>query len=232
MVKRPSLTERTTALLRSAARPLRVSDFKAEGIDRLALFRMAKAGVIERAGTGIYRLPEFTSAYADWAALALRSPDALICTVSAAVFHRTTQEIPSSVHVAIPNDRGVGLSAVAFPVGVATHFWRTTRFPDAFTLGVETHEIDGVPVRITDPERTLVDMFRFSSANPSARADSTHVDTETFLDCLKKTVHRPNFAVDRIDSYIAAAGLEKQMGPILQTALYTLSDVPFPEAAP
>jgi len=228
MAAAPTVAERALEILRNEARPLRASEFARHGIGRVALFRLARNGVIERAGAGVYRLPDFTSVHADWAALSLRHPESLICTVSAASFHRTTQELPMAIHVAFPHGRGTAKATASFPVAVNPHYWRARRFPQAFTLGVEVHLIDNVPVRITDPERTLVDMFRFSSANPAMQDDLAHVDTETFLDCLRRTVSRPGFDAGRLDRYVEAAGVGREITPYLQTAYFAMSDFPSP----
>src|SRR5690606_33767197 len=130
MTEKKTIQQRALALLNKAARPVKSYEFAREGIGRVALSRLVKDGVIERVGAGVYRLPEFTSMYADWAALTLRNPEALICTLSAASFHGTTQELPLSIHVAFPHGGGTGKATASFPVSVSPHYWRTKRFPE------------------------------------------------------------------------------------------------------
>jgi len=218
--------QRVQAILRDAGRPLKVSDFAKYGINRLALHRLEKSGVIERAGAGIYRMPETAGPYADWAALALRYPQSVICTLSAASFHGTTQVMPASIHVAFPGETRGSHACSSFPVGVEIHRWKVRRNPELFNLGVETYTIENVPVRITDPERTLADIFRFSSANPSMNPEAVHADHETFLDTLRRTVSRPDFDVSKLDRYIDMLGVGRAFDPYLRTVFFTMAEVP------
>jgi predicted transcriptional regulator of viral defense system len=51
-----------------------------------------------------------------------------------------------------------------------------SRVPESFTLGVETHLLDGVSVKVTDPDRTIVDCFKHRN----------HVTLEACLEALRE----------------------------------------------
>lgn len=86
--------------------------------------------------------------------VATRVPGGVICLISALAFHELTTQIPHEVHVALP--RGAEKPRLDYlPI-------KTYRFTnEAFTEGVETHELDGVSVRIYSLEKTLADCFKF-----------------------------------------------------------------------
>lgn len=116
---------------------------------------LIRSGEIEQVLPGVYslsdRLPE------QWETLAqvsLKYPRSVICLLSAARFHELTTANTPSVWMAIPHGtrrpQGINLS-------LQVKCWRN---PKLFELGVVEETIAGVPVRITDPARTIVDLFR------------------------------------------------------------------------
>lgn len=215
------------SLLQNAQTPLRTSQFVANGINRMTLHRLVEKGEIERVGAGLFRLPDFTSQYADWAALSLRYPDAVICTQSAASFHGTTQDLVGQIHVMRPHSSsGSNSAAASFPVTPRVIRLRDQGNHDPFSYGIEEHVVDNIPVKITDLERTLVDMFRFSTYNPSLKDDQAHVSDESFLVCLERTLSRRDFSIDRLSEYQKKAGLRKAMSPFVQTSLHIVSSLP------
>lgn len=214
------------SLLSSSDRPMRTSDFVSQKINRTTLSRMAAVGTIERVGNGLYRLPETASQYADWAAICLRYPDAVICTQSAAVFHGTTQDLVGTVHVARPFDSGKGVLAASLPVATKVIRMRTEGKADPFSYGIDIHVIENIPVKITDLERTLVDMFKFSSFNKSCNQNHLHVGDESLLVCMDRTLGHPNFSIDRMVSYAKNAGVYKNMKPIISSLLHVVSSRP------
>lgn len=222
-----AVTHPAVALLQKSPTPLRTSDFVAAGINRMTLHRLVEKGEIERVGAGLFRLPEFTSEYADWAAVALRYPDAVICTQSAATFHRTTQDLVGEIHVMRPHkDSQRSTLASSFPVGTRVVRVRNERGVDPFSYGIEENIIDNIPVKITDLERTLVDMFRFSAFNPSLRSGQGHVSEESLLVCMERTLSRRGFSIDKLTDYAEKAGIRRAMSPLLKTSLHIVSSLP------
>ena len=83
-----------------------------------------------------------------------RVPKGIICLISALQFHEITLQLPHSVWIAVGSkDRK---PAIEYPP------IRVVRFGEkALMMGVKTHKIDSVPVRIFGPAKTIVDCFRF-----------------------------------------------------------------------
>jgi predicted transcriptional regulator of viral defense system len=83
-----------------------------------------------------------------------RVPQAVVCLLTALHVHGIGTQAPREVWIALDRKarkpRLEGLPA------------RIVRFSGPMlTYGVETREIQGVPVRITSPARTVVDCFRY-----------------------------------------------------------------------
>jgi predicted transcriptional regulator of viral defense system len=134
---------------------LRPLDLDARGLPRVSLTRLVRQGRLARVGRGLYALPDRpVSAHAALAEVACRHPLAVICLLSALRFHELTTQAPFDVWLAIPNK--------ARPPRLEYPPLRIVRFSQAaLTEGVEEHAIDGVPVRITNLPRTVVDCFKY-----------------------------------------------------------------------
>lgn len=145
-------------------RIVRAKDLRAAGIPSSTLFRMAAVGELETIGRGLYRSPE---AGGDLTALSIagfaaRYPGSLCCLMSAARFHRLTDDMHSDWTVAMPTR-----SAYHLPEGLRLFRWLS---PEAYEVGVETVTIEGTPVRMTDPARTVADMVRGRNGQSSEHA--------------------------------------------------------------
>jgi len=134
---------------------LRTSQALELGIHPRTLYALRDAGLVERLARGLYRLtglPPLTEP--DLVTVALKIPDGVICLISALAFHRLTTQIPHVVDVAVEQEsRRPRLTYP--PVRV---FWFSGT---AWREGVATHIIDGIPVRITTPAKSVADSFKY-----------------------------------------------------------------------
>lgn len=127
------------------------------GINPASLARAVEDGVAVAYARGIYmasdaELPEGVS----FAATALLNPGGVVCLSSAALYHRLSDENPGAVWYAVDPDKTKQIRSVARdPVKLV--FWTE----EARSIGVDDIEIAGVPIRITNPPRTVVDMLRY-----------------------------------------------------------------------
>lgn len=121
-----------------------------------ALYRLRDLGLIEPFGRGLYRrtdVEEFLDE--DLAEIAIRSPQATLCLVSALAHHGLTDEIPASIDVALP--RGLHRPHVRPPVT-----WHAFN-PDTFELGRNSLRLDHrIAMGIYDPMRCIIDAFRLA----------------------------------------------------------------------
>jgi predicted transcriptional regulator of viral defense system len=147
-------TDQILSLVRTQG-VLRPRDLVARNIATVALTRMVKNGSLVRVARGLYALPDRqASEYASLGEVAVKYPQGIICLLSALRFHELGTQSPYEVWLAIPNK--------ARPPVLEYPPIRIVRFSGAaLTEGVETHLIDGVPVRITSVARTVADCFKF-----------------------------------------------------------------------
>ncbi len=127
---------------------LRPSDAVARGHSRLYLAQLAQRGLVHKVSRGLYALPQRkASEFASFAEVASKHPQALVCLLSALAFHGLTTQAPFEVWIAVDNKARA--PQMPYPP------LRIARFSgSALTEGVELHNIEGVPVKITSvPKR-------------------------------------------------------------------------------
>ena len=152
----PAKGQRQRALALLATRGmLRLKDFAQEGIGPETLTRLLKDRAVVRRARGLYQLAtaEVESSHT-LAEAALLVPKGVVCLISALQFHGLTLQMPSTVWMAV--ERTGWRPKIDYP---PIRFVRWSA--RALEEGVGTHPIEGVPVRITNPARTVVDCFRY-----------------------------------------------------------------------
>jgi predicted transcriptional regulator of viral defense system len=182
---------------------LRMSEALANGITRYMLYALRDRGIIEQMTRGVYRLAELPPiGNPDLVTVSLRFPNAVICLVSALAFHGITTQIPHEVSVAVP--RGARMPSLDFPP------IRAHNFSDAaFGSGIEEHRIDGVPVRIYSPEKTLADCFKFRNK----------IGMDVTLEALKLYRTRKKFNLSEVLKHARICRVDKVMTPYLESML-------------
>lgn len=134
---------------------LRARDLRTHGISRAYLGQLVEEGQLKRVDRGIYVLPEATrSTHFSLAEAAKRVPGGVICLRSAFAFHQPTFMAPDKVWMALDRD--------AHRPQVTTPPLHLVRFSGlARSYGVETHQVDGVIIRVYSPAKTVADCFKF-----------------------------------------------------------------------
>jgi predicted transcriptional regulator of viral defense system len=182
---------------------LRTSEALRLGIHPRTLYAMRDQGLLERLSRGLYRLADLPPlGNPDLVTVALKVPGGVICLISALAYHELTTQIPHEVYLALP--RGAEPPRLEHPP--VRVFWFTGK---AFTEGVETHEVDGVPVRIYGAEKTLADCFKYRNK----------IGLDTAVEALRRYVRGRRAPIDTLMSYARICRVEKVMRPYLEALL-------------
>jgi predicted transcriptional regulator of viral defense system len=154
MTKKRTAAERVLDLARKLG-VLHARDLRPLGIPREHLVRLCAKGKLLKTGRGIYILPDAeVTANHSLAEVAKLVPHGVICLLSALRFHEIGTQAPHEVWLAI--DRRRAKPRVKRPR------MRIVRFSGgALSDGVEEHRVEGVPVRIYSPAKTVADCFKF-----------------------------------------------------------------------
>jgi predicted transcriptional regulator of viral defense system len=134
---------------------LQPKDFERLRIHPQEISRLVAKGQLIRVGRGRYVLPQAEhSENLGLALVAAAIPQSVICLLSALRFHGIGTQAPHDVWIAVK--QGATRPRLDYPpVRV------TLVSGSAFTYGVERRQVDGVPVRIYSPAKTVADCFKF-----------------------------------------------------------------------
>jgi len=164
---------------------------------------MRDDGTLETVSRGVYRLGDSEPlGNPDLVTVATRVQSGIICLISALAFHEITTQIPHEVHVAL--QRGSETPRLDYPP--IALYWVSGK---AYSAGIETHELDGVGVRIYSLEKTLADCFKFRNK----------IGLDTAVEAVRFYRERRRVNVDALMRYAAICRVEKVMRPYLEAIL-------------
>jgi predicted transcriptional regulator of viral defense system len=181
---------------------LRPRDLQEIGISASYLQRLCEKGDLMRHARGVYMLTDAEiTEHHTLAQTAKRVPRAVICLLSALRFHELGTENPARVWIALergvrkPNPGDQALEVVRFSTL-------------GMTEGLGEHSLEGVPVRLTTPARTIVDCFRYRNK----------IGLEPALEALRDGLRRkvPTGEIQRLARMFR---MERIMRPYLEALL-------------
>ena len=181
----------------------RPRDLEALGLPGRYLGLLAREGLLERVGRGLYApVGGAVSEHRSLAQVAKRTPRGVICLLSALRVHGLTTQGPFEVWLAIgPKDRaprpaGVGLRIVRFS-------------GPARDAGIQTQRIDGVPVRVYEPAKTVADCFKFRNK----------VGLDVAIEALRDCVAQRLSTADELAAYARICRVARVMQPYMEVIL-------------
>ncbi|MEN9786184.1 MAG: hypothetical protein RLZZ299_1448 [Pseudomonadota bacterium] len=134
---------------------VRPRDLAERGIPRMVLHRLVVRGDLERVARGVYaRASSALSSGSALGVVAKSAPEAVMCLATALHLHGLSTWIHPSVWLAVRQHRHP--PRLAWP---PLHIVYVA--PRLMEQGVEERVVDGVPVRVTTPARTVADCFKW-----------------------------------------------------------------------
>lgn len=182
---------------RGAVRP---RDLEAQGIPRHYLHLLHTEGAVERVGRGLY-VPAGAdlTEHHTLAEASVRVPHGILCLLSALRFHGLTTQLPFQVWMAIEEK--------AWQPRVDHPPLRVVRYSGAaWTFGVERHVVEGVPVRVYSPAKTVADCFKYRNK----------IGIDVALEALRETLGHRRASTDELLAAAAACRMSRVMTPYLQ----------------
>jgi predicted transcriptional regulator of viral defense system len=180
---------------------LRSKDVEAHGIHREYLRRLEQRGQLIRSGRGIYTWLEtdFTEQHSLVEA-SQRVPHSVGCLMSALRFHQITTQAPFEVWLAIegkshsPREKLLPLRIV-YMSGTA------------FQAGIETHQLEGIPVRIYNLPKTVADCFKYRNK----------IGLDVALEALRESWQERRCTMDEFWHYAKICRVSNVMRPYLES---------------
>ena len=181
----------------------RFSEAIIAGIHRATLHSLRNKGFIELVSRGLYRMAEAEPhPYPDFAQVALRAPNVVVCLISALSFHGITTQIPHQVDLAVV--KGARPPQISYPPIEVYHVSEP-----AFSSGIETHVLGGVDVRIYSIEKTLADCFKFRN----------QIGTDVAVEALKLYREQKRLNVKNLMKYSRLCRVVRVMEPYLEALI-------------
>lgn len=133
----------------------RMRDLESLGLSRPRVRSLVDQGILEKSSRGLYVLRSAdVSENRTLAEVGKKVPHGVICLLSALRFHDLTTQSPHQVWVALERS--------AWTPKVDHISLKIVRYSgEAFEEGHQEHLIEGVPVRITSPAKTVADCFKY-----------------------------------------------------------------------
>jgi len=196
----PKRVEKAEKIFRDRGGVLRTEEALDAGIHPRTLYGMQRSGILEQLARGLYRLADLPPlGNPDLVPVSLKISNGVICLISALAYHETTTQVPHEVYVAL--ERGAQAPKLAHPP--IRIFWFSGQ---AFTHGIETHKIDGVPVRIYSPEKTIADCFKYRNK----------IGLDTAIEALKLYREKKHLESEEIMQSARTCRVEKVIRPYLE----------------
>lgn len=180
---------------------LRAQDLEAHGIHREYLRRLERQGLLMRSGRGIYTLidTELTEHHS-LAEASQRVPHGIVCLLSALRFHGITTQAPFEVWMAIdhkarPPKENILPMRIVYMSG------------SALQLGIEEHQIEGVPVQIYNPAKTVADCFKYRNK----------IGLDVALEALRECWRERCSTIDELWYYAKICRVSNVMRPYLES---------------
>ena len=201
---RPKKRTGHSAFMASCA-PKRASERRpAEaGLRGAVLWELAREGIVERVGRGLYRFAGAdVTENVSLAEVAKAVPGGVICLLTALAFHELTTQLPHKVWMAVdrkarkPKARTVQLEIFRFS-------------GPGLVEGVEVHRIEGIPVRITNPARTVADCFKYRNK----------VGLDVAMEALRDCLHDRKATVDELVRFAKLDRVWNVMRPYMEATV-------------
>ena len=183
---------------------LRASDLDAIDAPRVVLTRLTAAGLLERIGRGLYRLPnQPVSEHESLAMVAAKVPQAVFCLLTALQFHGLTTQLPRQIWIAMP--RGSHAPRIDYPP-----IRMVQMTGDVHAAGIEGHLRDGVHLRVYSAAKTVVDCFKHRN----------RIGLDVALEALKDAWRTRKASADDLWSYAKVCRVANVMLPYMEVVAH------------
>lgn len=180
---------------------VRPKDLSEHGLPRDYLYVLAREGLIERIGRGLYQWPgKDLGRHQSLAEVCKLAPKAVVALLSALNYHNITTQNPHQIWLAI--DRKSWRPEISYP---PVRF--VTMSSEALHEGVETHSIDGALIKVFNPAKTVVDCFKYRNK----------VGLDVALEALREGWSARKFTMGELFHYAEICRVKKIMQPYMES---------------
>ena len=183
---------------------LRASDLDAIGAPRIALTRLTAAGLLEKVGRGLYRLPDAqVSEFESLGAIATKVPQAVFCLLTALQFHELTTQLPRQIWIAMP--RGSHPPRIEYPPVTMVQMTG-----ESYAAGIEEVVRDGVTLKMYCVAKTVADCFKHRN----------RIGVDVALEALKDAWAKRKATAEDLWRYAQVCRVANVMRPYLEAVTH------------
>lgn len=180
---------------------VRPRDLKDRGLPKDYLYVLAREGVIQRIGRGLYQWPDNDlGRHQSLAEVCKRVPKGVVTLLSALNYHNITTQNPYQVWLAI--DRKSWRPEISYP---PVRF--VTMSGEALHTGIEEHDLNGIIIRVFNPAKTVADCFKYRNK----------VGLDVALEALREGWTARKFTMNELYKYAEICRVRKVMQPYLES---------------
>ncbi len=179
---------------------LRSGDLERHHIPRIMLTRLLRKNMLEKIARGLYRLPDaFISENDSMVTIALKTPKAIFCLLTALQFHEITTQMPRQVWLAMP--RGSHTPKIKYPPV------KMIQFSDrAYSHGIDIIKQGKNSFKIYSVAKTIADCFKHRNK----------IGLDIALEALKDALKKRKVTRDELFYYAKINRVAKIMRPYLE----------------
>jgi predicted transcriptional regulator of viral defense system len=179
---------------------VRLRDITSRGLHPEHLRRLVATGYLRRLGRGVYAPADFQpTENHGLAQVAIRVPDSVVCLLSALQFHGLSTQMPRRVWIALPpKARAPQLDWPELQI----HRFSGSSFAEGW-IG---HDLEGVPVKIYEPAKTVADCFKFRNV----------VGLDVAIEALRNSLRERRATVDELSHFGKICRVDRVMRPYLE----------------
>jgi predicted transcriptional regulator of viral defense system len=165
------------------------------------LRRLVEKGTLLKSGRGMYTyIDAELSENHSLAVASHRVPRGIICLLSALQFHGIGTQSPFEVWLAIDvNSRTPNVESLPLQMVYMSGL--------ALTTGIENHTIEGIPVQIFNPAKTVVDCFKYRHK----------IGLDVALEALRDVWESRRCSMDKLWEYAKICRMSRVMRPYLES---------------
>jgi predicted transcriptional regulator of viral defense system len=195
--------EKTIKIFKENNGMLRTGQAIKLGIHQPVLIQMHDEGHLIKETRGLYRLSELPPlSFPDFVQVTMRSPNAVICLISALSFHQLTTQIPHQIYIALPQKTKA--PRIEYPPLNIVYLSEKQH-----KAGIEEHVLDGARVNIYSREKTITDCFKFRNK----------IGLDIAIEALKDYVHQPKPNLDDLINFAKINRVEKTIEPYIKVLI-------------
>jgi predicted transcriptional regulator of viral defense system len=164
---------------------IQAKDALRNGVSGRYLDNLVEQGTLQKEAKGVYSSKRVAHTEDhNLVVVSTYASRSVVCLLSALQFHGIGTQLPNNVWIALPSDAKI-------PIGINIEIQAVRMNPEALSSGVETHVLEGVPVKIFNVAKTVTDCFKYASS----------VGLDVCLEALKDVLKHKRSTIDELYYY-------------------------------